>query len=1118
MNVAPGVPNVPGRSGSKPSLAAPAADARQAGERDSTDAAPDAAPCTIQAAFEAQVAQRPAAIAILSGEEKLSYLQLDVRANRLARHLAAQGIGPESVVALALPRSIDMVVAVIAVLKAGGAYLPLDPGQPSQRTEFMLGDSGAAYLVCNRETLDQLGGATGSLPVLCLDDKRMRGWVDSLPGHGLGGDAGGARATPENLAYIIYTSGSTGAPKGVAVTQRSVVNLAWQPNYVEITPADTILQFAPFAFDAATFEVWGALLNGARLLLGPAGRADITRLSAEVFRHKVTIAWFTAGLFELVATSALPILASLRQLLAGGDVLSVPAVSRVQTAYPALRLINGYGPTETTTFACTHTIAPTAGNSPAIPIGRPIGNARVFILDTSLKPVGLGVAGELYIAGTGLARGYQRRPGLTAERFIACPFGPPGARMYRTGDLARLREDGDIDFLGRIDDQAKIRGVRIEPGEIEAVLTAIDAISQAAVVPRKFGGDTRLVAYIVHRSGQAPPSEAALREALASRLPDYMIPVAFVALAALPLSPNGKLDRAALPQPEARRQAGAQPSGSIARRFAEIWKELLGTGEIDPAADLFALGGDSLSAFAFLSRVEAEFGRGIAAEVLLQSPTIEGLAEAFGRDSETQGNDVLARLRSPGDRLGGKPGREYVTRLRLVRAAAGVSRGVVLGMPGYIGNAAEIGIIAAHALQDYDVWTFSVDAGGRKLTEDGLWLDVARDLANRLLDGEVPWLRALVGFSLGGYMAWLVDRLMVVRGREPTPIVNVDGDALHFQFKGWQERIEALVWQQDARQAARMLLLRRAWPRRFAPIEDVHNLARGMDTDWQACGASPVALRFRTLDHLDIVKPAAIAASREALASFIEGAEPRNTSRPESLEFDTIGGLVFRILDDTGPLQRSAAKDLVESDKLPQDPTVKLALLVLSVKLGEPDRILELAGRIGAVEPSRPATYAQIRFLAELGRSDEAHAVMNEWCTSYPGERHILERALRNGEAAHAQSKHSGEVSGERTPILRGFVDHVGVDVVEGWVQDSAQPEEPVCLDILVDEAFTARVLANGHRSDLLATGQGSGCHAFSVRLPFQMSPAQRKRVIVRRSSDHVVVPWTSDATASVAN
>lgn len=1083
----------------------------QRGPADAPGAAQLVAPATIHAAFEAQVARNPEAIGVAFGTEKLSYAQLDQRANRLARHLAAQGIGPERVVGLALPRSIDMVVAILAVLKAGAAYLPLDPGQPPQRTAFMLADCGAAYLVAEGETLERLGSLGGTLPPsLRLDDRRMRGWLESLPGQGLGAASGVEMAGPDNLAYVIYTSGSTGAPKGVAVTHRSVVNLAWRPGYVDITPADSVLQFAPFAFDAAVFEVWGALLNGARLVLGPAGRADLNRLAAEMRRHSVTVAWFTAGLFEVVASSALPMLAGLRVLLSGGDILSVAAVSRVQSAYPALRLINGYGPTETTTFACTHSIAATGAASPPIPIGRPIDNARVFILDDSLRPVGVGVAGELYIGGEGLARGYVNRPGLTAERFLACPFGPPGARMYRTGDLARLREDGAIDFLGRSDDQVKIRGVRIEPGEIEAALAAIEGVARATVVPRSIAGDTRLVAYLVPRPGISAPADGALRLALGRRLPDYMIPAAFIWLDVLPLSPNGKLDRARLPLPEARPAGEVLPQGATARRFAEIWQDLLGTGRIDPAADLFALGGDSLMAFAFLAAVDSEFGRGIASDVLLQAPTIERLAEAFDAAANTPGEG-----RPPG---AGAAGLRHSLNLRLVRAATGVSRGVVLGMPGYAGHAAEIGIIARHALHDYDVWTFSADASGRKLTEDGLWLEVARDIANRVLAGEIKQPRALIGFSLGGYLTWLVDRLLVIAGQNPTPVLNFDGDVLHLHYTGWQPRVQALAWQGDAHKAPRMLLLRRAWPTRFAMIEH-------METEWAAAGVSPEILRYRTLDHLDIVKPAAIEASREAVAAFIEGGSPGQGLQPEALAFETVGGLVFRLLDDAGPLKRIPVKALVESPKLPQDSTVRLALLVLAVKLGDPRLALGLARRISEVEPSKAATYAKVRFLSELGLDDEASAEADAWCESHPADRDILLRARQEPQRAMPagaprqdedgkSTLQDGEMSGPAQ--LHGFVDRVGTDAIEGWAQDPAQPEEPVCLDVLIEDVFVTRMLAHGHRADLLASGQGSGCHAFSLRLPFQMSSQQRKSVVVRRTSDHVVVPWTSTAIAAV--
>ena len=369
----------------------------------------------------------------------------------------------------------------------------------------------------------------------------------------------------------------------------------------------------------------------------PRRAPDLERIAQTVSRHDIDTLWLTAGLFRQVVETHPHLLNGLTRLLAGGDTLPTATVRRVGERYPGLTVINGYGPTETTTFACTGPITRLDANAERIPIGSPIANTRVYVLDASLSPVPVGIAGELYIAGAGLARGYLNRPGLTAERFIACPFGPPGARMYRTGDLARWRPDGKLDFLGRADNQVKIRGFRIEPGEIEAALTAIDGVGQAAVMPREIAGETRLVAYLVAQPGAALPAAGELRAALAARLPDYMLPAAFVTLDALPLTVNGKLDRKLLPMPKRTAPGNAaQPLTKTEHRLAEIWKNILGLDEIEKTADFFELGGHSLLALRLLAIVEAEFGRRVGLAALFKSPSIERFALVVESDDERQ--------------------------------------------------------------------------------------------------------------------------------------------------------------------------------------------------------------------------------------------------------------------------------------------------------------------------------------------------------------------------------------------------------------------------------------------------------------------------------------------------
>ena len=611
---------------------------------------------TLAALFEDQVARTPAATALVCEDQQLTYAELDAAANRLAHRLIAERIGPESRVGIAIDRSIEMVVALLGIAKAGAAYLPLDPEYPSQRLRFMLKDSNANLLLTTSDMVKrlELNGDQSKdadvVPLLLVDTSAVKADLATRPNATPSDADRTTRLSPASLAYVIYTSGSTGQPKGVATTQANVASLAWRPKYAPLGPDQAVLQLAPVAFDAATFEIWGALLNGARLILAPAGPLDLERIAQTIARHGVDTLWLTAGLFRQVVETHPHLLAGLKQLLAGGDVLPIATVRRVKEQYPGLTIINGYGPTETTTFACTRVITDQDMDGERIPIGPPIANTRVYVLDRNLSPVPIGVAGELYISGAGLARGYLNRPELTAERFIACPFGPPGERMYRTGDLARWCPDGAIDFLGRADSQVKIRGFRVEPGEIETALVGIDAVAQAVVIARVIAGDTRLVAYLVVRPGAALPPASELRTILAARLPDYMVPASFVPIDALPLTVNGKLDRERLPMPK--RIASDEASlTKTERRLAEIWKDILGLDAVGKADDFFELGGHSLLALRLLNIVENEFGRRISLAALFESPTIESLALAVERGDERQFDfRKVVRLHPPSPR------------------------------------------------------------------------------------------------------------------------------------------------------------------------------------------------------------------------------------------------------------------------------------------------------------------------------------------------------------------------------------------------------------------------------------------------------------------------------------
>ncbi|MFE7524990.1 amino acid adenylation domain-containing protein [Kitasatospora sp. NPDC057542] len=564
---------------------------------------------TLAESFERQADRTPHATALAHDGGTLTYAELDTRANRLAHHLSALGVGPETPVAMLMERSADVVVATLAVLKAGGCYVPMHPGLPAERMTGVLADTGAPVLLTDRA---DPGFPHGAAVVRPGDEAGAPAHRPGLPVH------------PDQLAYAMYTSGSTGRPKGVAVRHRDVLDLAadrrWQDGRHQ-----RVLLHSPHAFDAATYEIWTPLLAGGTVVVAPPGALDATALHAVTTRHDVTAVFLTKALFDLVAEQAPETFAALRVVCTGGEAASGVLMRRVLEACPDLLLAHVYGPTETTTFATHHPLAPADLDGPRVPIGGPLDNMRNYVLDARLRPVPPGVPGELYLAGAGLARGYLGRPGLTAERFVACPYAP-GERMYRTGDLVRLRGDGAVEFLGRIDGQVKLRGFRIELGEIEAALSRHPAVRQVIVTAREDRpGDTRLVAYCTADSTLTP---AELRAFAGTVLPGYMVPAVVVLLDALPLNANGKVDRRALPAPDlAADDTGRAPRDERERVLCELFGELLGIDDITIDDDFFALGGHSLLATRLVGRARTELGVELAIGDLFQAPTVAGLAD-----------------------------------------------------------------------------------------------------------------------------------------------------------------------------------------------------------------------------------------------------------------------------------------------------------------------------------------------------------------------------------------------------------------------------------------------------------------------------------------------------------
>ena len=610
----------------------------------------------IHEVFEAQVERIPDMVAVVFEDKQLTYRELNRLANRLAHHLRALGVGPEVPVGICLERSLEMVVGLLGILKAGGAYVPLDPASPKERLAFMLADTQAPVLLTHEKLIQKLPDHGGR--VVCLDS----GWENIVKENEANPIT---EAMSENLAYVIYTSGSTGKPKGTSVPHRAVVRLVKGTNYANLNSDEVFLQFAPISFDASTFEIWGSLLNGARLVVLPAHTPSLEELEQAIGQNQVTTLWLTAGLFHQMVEKHPEGLRHVRQLLAGGDVLSVSHVKAALQQLEGCQLINGYGPTENTTFSCCFPMTDAQQVGHSIPIGQPIANTQAYILNRFQQPVPIGVTGELYVGGDGLARDYLNQPELTAERFIPNPFcDAPGARLYRTGDLARYLSDGNIEFLGRLDHQVKIRGFRIELGEVEATLSQHPAVRETVVLAREdVPGDPsaefiltkewlrtgkRLVAYIVTNTKQSPPIDE-LRRFLKEKLPEYMVPSAFVMLDALPLTPNGKVDRRTLPAPDQARpeleRAFVAPRTPVEGKLSGIWTEVLGLDQVGIHDNFFSMGGHSILAIQVMSRVRDAFQVEFPLRRLFESPTVADLSVAIvERQAEQADQGELTRM------------------------------------------------------------------------------------------------------------------------------------------------------------------------------------------------------------------------------------------------------------------------------------------------------------------------------------------------------------------------------------------------------------------------------------------------------------------------------------------
>lgn len=583
---------------------------------------------TVPELFARQVEQAPEAVAVVSWGSAVSYRELDERSSRLAGALRRRGIGSEAVVAVALPRSVDLAVALLGVVKAGGAYLPIDPAVPEERIRPVVGDCSVRALLTDAATAEKLS-ADLDVPAIVFGELRSDTADD---------DGNGAREVPvpshrDNVLAVMYGSGSTDATTGVAVTHRNMQLLVMDRHWRE-GGHSAVLWHSPHTSDALALELWVPLLTGGRVIVAPPGDLDLDDLAESRTADEISTLWLPAGLFSAIAAERPECLVGLREVWTGGDRVSAAAVRRVRAACPELTIVNGHGPTETTVFAAYHRLAPDEPHH-AGAVGRPMDNTALYVLGPGLAPVPVGVTGELYVAGPGVTRGYPGQPGRTAERFVPCPFGPAGGVMYRTGDRVRWDSGGRLDYVGRADVRAHIRGVRVEPAEIEEVLSEYPGLAQSVVVGREdHSGQQRLVAYVVPVGGrgardlQAVSGEE-LRRFAVGRLPEFMVPSVFVALERLPVAADGRMDRASLPEPEFGDGQYQAPRNRVERVLAEAFADVLEMDRVGIDEDFFDLGGNSLRAIRLVGLIRAELHQEVSIRRLFAARTIAGLSDIW---------------------------------------------------------------------------------------------------------------------------------------------------------------------------------------------------------------------------------------------------------------------------------------------------------------------------------------------------------------------------------------------------------------------------------------------------------------------------------------------------------
>jgi amino acid adenylation domain-containing protein len=716
---------------------------------------------TIAFLFSEQAKKTPDRRAVSFEKESLTYSQLDEKSNRLAHYLRTKGVKAETLVPICIERSIDLMIGILGILKAGGAYVPLDPEYPTERISFMLQDTTAHLLVCSRKCLDKLENLENQLIILIDEDwNQINEEPFTVPS---------VETTSQDLAYIMYTSGSTGRPKGTMIENRNVVSLVRGTNYVNFSEKNVLLCTGSPSFDATSFEYWAMLLNGGELVLcSDQSLLNSELLKQEIRKRKVNIMWFTSSFLNQWVDLDIKVFEGLRTVLTGGEKLSEKHIEKLRNQYPALEIINGYGPTENTTFSLTYSIKEKQIIQ-TIPIGRPLNNRSAYVLNRQLNLCGVGVIGELFVGGAGVGRGYLNRPDLTEERFLPDPFnGEPGARMYRTGDLARSLPDGTIEYHGRLDDQVKIRGFRIEPAEIESVLQQFSGIQHAVVITSdEKESEKRLIAYVVP---QGEFNKENIISFLQRKLPAYMVPRVFIPLNRIPLTSNGKVDKKALPNPDLLPEYGKRkiksPETETQKMVAAIWSVALRVPQISMDDNFFELGGHSLIAIRVMKTIEEKTKHRLPITALFEAPTIEKLSRLLELDDESVSWKSLVPIKPEGNMP-----------------------------PVYIVHGSGLTVLVFHALAmglDPDQPVFGLQARGLNGKDEPFdnMEDIAAYYVSEILAQNPVGPYSLAGYSFGGIVAFEMAKQLKALGKEINMLAIFDTNANHARNSGsWPLKI-----------------------------------------------------------------------------------------------------------------------------------------------------------------------------------------------------------------------------------------------------------------------------------------------------------------------------------------